>query len=82
MGRDSRDPESWDESEFGLPSGLIEEGLRESRAMPEHQALAELYALPKSWGGSEAGLPGAQRPTVESTPVPRLLPGETEEDRA
>jgi hypothetical protein len=82
MGRDSRDPESFDESEYGLPEGLIEEGVREGRTgMSVEQSLQEIYARPKTFGGSEAGLPGGERPDVETTPVPRLLPGETEEDR-
>lgn len=84
MAKDSRDPDSYDESEFGLPAGLIEGGLRADGrdALPGHALLSEIYALPKAFGGSEAGLPGGERGDVESTPVPRLLPGETEADRA
>jgi hypothetical protein len=79
---DVRDPESFDESEFGLGEGFIDSGLRADRALPLHQQLSEIYALPKVFGGSEAGLPGGERGDVESTPVPRLLPGEAPEDRA
>ena len=74
---DKRGSEDDAESEFGLGSGMIDPGLRESRALPVHQQLWEVYALPKTFdgsGGDELALP-------EETPVPRLLPGETETDR-
>lgn len=82
---DKRDNESWDESEFGLGEGMIDPVLRlEGRGdqgLPLHQELWEIAALPKTFDGSAAGLPGGERPVVEETPVPRLLPGETETDR-
>lgn len=78
---DKRDAESWDESEFGLGSGMIDPGERASRALPVHQQMAEIYALPKTFDGSELGLPGGSRGTAETTPVPKLAPGETEADR-
>lgn len=78
MTGDKRIVDSWSESEFGLGEGVIDPGLRSSRTLPTHQELAEIYAVPKSFGGSM--LPGAPLPP-EETPVPRLLPGETEADR-
>lgn len=74
---DKRDVDSNDESEFGLGRGMIDSGLRASRALPDHQRLAEIYSVPKTFdGSSEDGLV-----PPEETPVPRLLPGETEADR-
>lgn len=80
---DKRDPDSLEESEFGLGEGMIDPVLRADGrdAMPEHQQLWEIYALPKTFGGSALGLPGGERPVPEETPVPRLLPGEKEADR-
>ena len=65
------------ESEFGMGEGFIDPIARADRAMPEHQQLAEIYALPKTFDNS---MP--ERKSPEETPVPRLLPGETEADRA
>lgn len=74
---DKRNPDSDDESEFGLGRGMIDSGLRADRALPLHQELWEVYSVPKTFdGSSEAGL---VKP--EETPVPRLLPGEEETDR-
>lgn len=50
-------------------------------AMPPHQQGWEIRSLPQTFGGSALGLPGGERPEPEETPVPRLLPGETEADR-
>jgi hypothetical protein len=56
---------------------MIDPGLRADRALPLHQELWEIYAVPKTFDeSSEAGLV-----PPEETPVPRLLPGETEADR-
>lgn len=76
-----RDANSDDQSEFGLGEGMIDPGERASRALPLHQQMAEIYARPKTFDKSELGLPGGARPPTETTPVPRLLPGETESDR-
>ena len=65
------------ESEFGLGPGMIDPVARADRAIPVHQELWEIGALPKTFDGSLA-----DRPEPEETPVPRLLPGETELDRA
>lgn len=73
---DRRDADSWQESEFGLGEGMIDPGLRADRALPVEQELWEIFALPKTFDGS---MP--DRPAVEETPVPRLLPGEEESDR-
>lgn len=74
---DKRNPDSDDESEFGLGRGMIDSGLRADRALPLHQELWEINAVPKTFdGSSEAGLV-----PPEETPVPRLLPGEVESDR-
>jgi hypothetical protein len=80
---DNRDADSWDESEFGLGTGMIDPVLRvDGRdAMPGYMEGWEIRSLPQTFGGSELGLPGGVRPTVEETPVPRLLPGEKESDR-
>jgi hypothetical protein len=77
MTGDKRDAESWLESEFGLGEGFVDPIARAERAMPPHQELAEIYAVPKTFdGSSEAGLV-----SPEETPVPKLLPGELETDR-
>lgn len=80
---DKRDPDSFDESEFGLGTGMIDSVMRvDGRdALPTHQQAWEIRSLPQTFGGTEAGLPGGVRPTPEETPVPRLLPGEKESDR-
>jgi hypothetical protein len=84
MSDDPRVAESWQQSEFGLGEGMIDPVMRrEGRsALPGHQEMWEIKSRPKTFGGSELGLPGGVRPDVEETPVPRLLPGETEADRA
>lgn len=79
MPGDKRDTESWGESEFGLGTGMIDETSRADRAIPAHQELWEIYAVPKTFDGSM--LPGEPQPP-ETTPVPRLLPGESETDRS
>lgn len=79
---DKRDPDSWDESEFGLGSGMIDPGMRADGALPVEQEMWLIKSRPKTFDGSETGLPGGVRPALEDTPVPRLLPGETEADRA
>jgi hypothetical protein len=81
---DLRNPDSDDESEFGLGLGMIDAVQRADGrdALPVHQMLSEIYSLPKTFDGSAAALPGGERGEVETTPVPRLLPGETEADRA
>jgi hypothetical protein len=76
-----RDVESVEQSEFGLGSGMIDPGERADRSLPVHQELWEIKSRPKTYAGSEAGLPGGERPALEDTPVPRLAPGETEADR-
>lgn len=83
MTDDPRDNESWEQSEFGLGNGMIDPVMRADGrdGMPGHQQLWEIYSRPKTFGGSALGLPGGERPEVEETPVPRLLPGETEADR-
>lgn len=73
---DVRDPESWDESEFGLGNGMIDPGERRDRSLAPWQEMAEIKALPKTFDHSMLN-----RPTVQVTPVPRLAPGETEADR-
>ncbi len=74
---DKRNADSNDESEFGLGTGFIDSGLRADRALPDHQRLAEIYAVPKTFDESS----GAGLVSPEETPVPRLLPGEVESDR-
>lgn len=77
MPGDKRDAESWSESEFGLQSGMIDPIRRAERSSLEPWELGmEIAALPKTFDGSNP-----DRPTVETTPVPRLLPGEKESDR-
>lgn len=65
-----------DETEFGLGPGLIEPVQRANRHIAAYEELREIYALPKTFGNDP------ERPAPEETPVPRLLPGETEADRA
>lgn len=77
MPGDKRDNETWDESEFGLGSGVIDPIRRADRHVSSHEEAMEIRALPSSFDGS---MP--DRPTPEETPVPRLLPGEKETDRA
>ena len=64
------------ESEFGLGPGLIDPVRRANRTLSPWEESMEIAALPKTFGGS---MP--DRPDVAETPVPRLLPGETEADR-
>lgn len=71
------DPDSSDESEFGLGPGLIDPVLREQRVVTAEQERMEIMALPKTFDGSGGG----QERDPATTPVPRLLPGETEADR-
>lgn len=80
---DVRDADSFDESEFGLGTGMIDSRMRTDGrdALSPHQELWEIRSRPKTFGGSALGLPGGERPATEETPVPRLLPGETEADR-
>lgn len=59
--------------------GLIDPQVRSNRALTTEQQLQEIYALPKTFD-SEAN--NIKRPNPEDTPVPRLLSGETEADRA
>lgn len=73
---DVRDADSPDESEFGLGSGLIDPVQRAGRHLSAEDELREIYARPKTFDGSMK-----DRPNLADTPVPRLLPGETEEDR-
>jgi hypothetical protein len=73
---DKHDPDSIDESEFGLGEGFIDPVSRAARNVTPEQELAEIYALPKSFDGSYPN-----RKTAAQTPVPRLLPGEQETDR-
>lgn len=74
---DKRDADSWDESEFGTGPGMIDATARADRAIEPYIQAWEIAALPKTFDGS---MP--DRKTPEETPVPRLLPGETEADRA
>ena len=77
MASDKRDADSLDESEFGLAPGMIDDVRREGRFISAEEQRMEIMALPKTFDNS---MP--DRPTVETTPVPRLLPGEEESDRA
>lgn len=65
-----------DGSEFGLAPGMLDAEERAQRTLSAEDQLREIYALPKSFGGS---MPDRKEP--EETPVPRLLPGEKEDDR-
>jgi hypothetical protein len=47
--------------------------------MQGFEELREIYARPKTF---DSAVNGIERPNLEDTPVPRLLPGETEADRA
>lgn len=73
---DTRDDSNVEESEFGLGPGMIDARARADRALESYQEAWEIKAMPKSFDNS---LPGRLPP--EETPVPRLLPGETEADR-
>jgi hypothetical protein len=73
------DVDNEEDSEFGLGSGLIDPTNRANRILEPWQESAEIAALPKTFDGS-LDLQGG-RPSVDTTPVPRLLPGETEADR-
>jgi hypothetical protein len=64
------------ESEFGLGAGLIDPVSRANRVVSNEQQMQEIYALPKTFDRS---MPNRQPQSV--TPVPRLLPGESESDR-
>ena len=76
MSDSPRDADSWDQSEFGLGPGMIDEEMRAVRAIPPYMEGWEIAALPKTFDGSNP-----DRKPPEETPVPRLLPGETEADR-
>ena len=78
MPGDRRDANSVEETEFGLGAGMIDPGERETRALPVHQQLWEIYAVPRTFDGSG----GDELLPPEEVPVPRLLPGEVESDRA
>jgi hypothetical protein len=67
------------ESEFGLGEGMIDPANRQNRVLEPWQEMAEIKALPKTFDKS-LDLQGG-RPTPDTTPVPRLLPGELESDR-
>lgn len=82
MTDEPRDADSWEQTEFGLGQGLIDPVQRADRTLSAEDQLREIYARPRTFGGSELGLPGGERPDLDATPVPRLLPGETEADRA
>jgi hypothetical protein len=69
-------PDDDQETEFGLGEGFIDPTNRENRQITPEQELAEIYALPKTFDNS---MPNRQTP--DTTPVPRLLPGELESDR-
>lgn len=73
---DKRDPDDDQESEWGLGTGLIDPIARRDRVLSAEQERMEIMALPKTFDNS---MP--DRKTPEETPVPRLLPGETEADR-
>lgn len=80
-GDNPRNFDNVDQSEFGLGSGMIDSVSRTERNLPVEQELWEIKSRPRTFGGSELGLPGGERPDLETTPVPRLLPGEVESDR-
>lgn len=75
---DFHDPDSGDESEFGLGPGLIDPQNRANRLLSPGQELMEIYALPKTFDSAANGIDVGDAST---TPVPRLLPGETEAER-
>lgn len=74
---DKHDVDSWDESEFGLGPGLIDPISRANRNVSAYQEAMEIRALPKTFGGSG----GDVERDPATTPLPKLLPGETEADR-
>lgn len=76
---DFHDPDDPNESEFGLGPGLIDPQNRANRSLPVEQQLMEIYALPRTFDSADA--PSVPHQTPDTTPVPRLLPGETEADR-
>lgn len=82
MTDDPRDAESWEQTEFGLGAGLIDPIRRRDRVLTAEEERMEIMSRPKTFGGSHLGLPGGVRPELDETPVPRLLPGEEESDRA
>jgi hypothetical protein len=73
---DKRDAQTWDQSEFGLGTGAMDPVRRADRDLTPHEFGMEIFALETDFGGSNL-----DRPPVETTPVPRLLPGEKETDR-
>lgn len=77
MPADKHDSNSSLESEFGLGSGVIDPVSRANRNVTPEQELMEIYALPKTFDGSG----GDVERNPATTPVPRLLPGETAADR-
>lgn len=76
---DFHDLDDSEETEFGLGPGLIDPQVRSTRALSGAQQLQEIYAKPHTFD-SEANKIDPGDPTT--TPVPRLLPGETAADRA
>jgi hypothetical protein len=75
---DFHDPDDSDETEFGLGPGMIDPMLRSNRALSVEQQLQEIYATPKTFDSAANNIPLGD---PETTPVPRLLPGEPEADR-
>jgi len=73
-------PNPDDESEFGLGPGMIDPANRANRVVEPWQEMAEIKALPKTFDSAAATSIVPADPST--TPVPRLLPGETEADRA
>lgn len=69
--------DSTGESEFGLGTKLIDSVRRVERNVTAEEQLHEIYALPKTFDGSG----GDVERDPATTPVPRLLPGETIADR-
>lgn len=59
---------------------MIDPYNRANRILEPWQEMAEIKALPKTFDSAEAT--SIKPSTPETTPVPRLLPGETEADRA
>lgn len=78
---DKRNVEDWSESEYGIGKNLLDPVARAERNVTAEQEMMEIYALPRTFGGSALEMEGGERPSQETTPVPRLLPGETEADR-
>lgn len=58
---------------------MIDPMLRSNRGLSVEQQLQEIYAKPKTFDSAANNI---QQGDPETTPVPRLLPGETEADRA